>query len=268
VLFSVRISGHEALIYVLYEHQSSPDPLMGFRLLRYEVRIWETWLRDHPNTARIPAILPVVLHHGPDGWTAATSFEALLDLDEEALADVAEHVPRFRFLLDDLAGQDDEVLHARAITALGKLALLCFKHARDPDELVARLERWADVMREVWKAPNGVAALALVLRYIYEVGGERTIEALRELTTRQLGKDAEEAIVSYAQQLRDEGERKGRREGRVEGHSELLLKLLRVRFGELPEGIAKRVATAALDQIDRWGERVLTAASLDEVFAG
>ena len=64
---------------VLFEHQSTVDSLMSFRLLRYEIRIRERWLRDNPGAHRLPAILPVVLHHSVDGWTGSTSFEDLLD---------------------------------------------------------------------------------------------------------------------------------------------------------------------------------------------
>jgi hypothetical protein len=39
LLFSVRISDKPALLYVLFEHQSSVDKLMPLRLLRYVVRI-------------------------------------------------------------------------------------------------------------------------------------------------------------------------------------------------------------------------------------
>ena len=45
LLWSVRLRGREALLYVLLEHQSRPDPLMPFRILRYMVRIWDRWLR-------------------------------------------------------------------------------------------------------------------------------------------------------------------------------------------------------------------------------
>src|SRR6185295_13119909 len=45
LLFSVRIAGRDARIHVLYEHQSTPDPLMPFRVLRYVVRIWEAGVR-------------------------------------------------------------------------------------------------------------------------------------------------------------------------------------------------------------------------------
>ena len=46
LLFSVRLSGRPAWLYVLLEHQSSTDELMPYRLLRYMVRIWERWLAD------------------------------------------------------------------------------------------------------------------------------------------------------------------------------------------------------------------------------
>jgi len=56
LLFSVLLEGRPALIYLLFEHQSSIDDRMSFRLLRYEVRIWERWLRDNPGAPKLPVI--------------------------------------------------------------------------------------------------------------------------------------------------------------------------------------------------------------------
>src|SRR4051794_5306885 len=58
LLFSVLIDGRSALVYILFEHQSTVDAIMSFRLLRYEVRIWERWLRDNPGARKLPVILP------------------------------------------------------------------------------------------------------------------------------------------------------------------------------------------------------------------
>jgi predicted transposase/invertase (TIGR01784 family) len=47
VLFSVAWrGGGDALVYVLFEHQSTSDPWMAFRLLRYLVRIWSAGWRS------------------------------------------------------------------------------------------------------------------------------------------------------------------------------------------------------------------------------
>jgi hypothetical protein len=47
----------------------------------------------------------------------------------------------------------------------------------------------------------------------------------------------------------------------------MLLQLLRIRFGELPETVTRTVTSATLEQLDRWAIRVLTAPTLDEVLA-
>ena len=101
VLFSVLMSGKRTLAYVLFEHQSSVDRLMSFRLLRYMVRIWERHLAGDVRGDRLPMILPIVLHHSATGWTAATQFSDLLDIAPDLFPAVAELVPRFRSVIDD-----------------------------------------------------------------------------------------------------------------------------------------------------------------------
>jgi len=56
---------------VLFEHKSGPEGLTAFQLLRYMVRIWEDFVKGHPGAKLLPAIVPVVVHHGEGGWTAA-----------------------------------------------------------------------------------------------------------------------------------------------------------------------------------------------------
>jgi hypothetical protein len=46
-----------------------------------------------------------------------------------------------------------------------------------------------------------------------------------------------------------------------------LLKLLTLKFGEVPEEVARQVAEGDPVELDRWTERMLAAVSLDEVFA-
>jgi hypothetical protein len=50
-----------------------------------------------------------------------------------------------------------------------------------------------------------------------------------------------------------------------EGRREMLLKLLRTRFGAVPEAAVERVTAADLAQLDLWAERVLTAPTLADV---
>jgi len=57
--------------------------------------------------------------------------------------------------------------------------------------------------------------------------------------------------------------------GIQQGERALLLRLLRQRFGgEVDDHVERRLAAAAIEQIDAWAARVLSAATLAEVLAG
>ena len=80
---------------------------------------------------------------------------------------------------------------------------------------------------------------------------------------------AEHAIdwtVPWREEGRKEGREEGRQEGRQEGEATLLLRLLRRKFGALDPATEERVNSADAEQLLEWGERVLTANTLDEVF--
>ncbi|MCI5148534.1 MAG: DUF4351 domain-containing protein, partial [Candidatus Electrothrix sp. MAN1_4] len=47
----------------------------------------------------------------------------------------------------------------------------------------------------------------------------------------------------------------------------LLLRQLRKRFGELPGWVEERLRQASSGMLETWSERILTASSLEEVFA-
>jgi hypothetical protein len=80
----------------------------------------------------------------------------LFDLDEAALGAVRDFVPGFDLLLDDLSRKDDDALRGRAMQALGVVALLLLKHARGRGDLVAKLVSWADLLRRMLEAPDGL----------------------------------------------------------------------------------------------------------------
>jgi hypothetical protein len=204
----------------------------------------------------------MVVHHSASGWTAPVSFHELIALSPEALASVAAQLPSFTFLLDDLSTQAAEQLGSRAMTALGRLALMCLARARHSPDLLAELSRYAALVEQVLDAPNGVAAFAAVVSYILQVTDTPPQDL--EGFVQQMGPKAVEAYMTGAQQLTA----RARAEGRAEGQVELLLKLLSHRFGELSPEVEERVRKASAKQLDVWAERVLSAASLQEVLDG
>jgi hypothetical protein len=82
LLYAVQLSpGRPALLYILFEHQSTVDPLLPLRLLRYVVNVLEQHVRETANQPPLPLplVVPVVLHHSATGWTTGRTVQALFD---------------------------------------------------------------------------------------------------------------------------------------------------------------------------------------------
>jgi predicted transposase/invertase (TIGR01784 family) len=280
-LFSVAWrGGGDALVYVLFEHQSQTDDRMAFRLLRYMVRIWEGWLKEHELAKTLPVILPIVLYHDDKRWSAPVSFGEMLDVPEALRAVLAPHLVQFSFLLDDLSAVSDEQLRERAMTALGRLAEVCFKHARTRPGLIDfLLDSWADAFIEVLRAPHGLDAIQQVTSYILRAGAHGRpgdFQRWHRFVGRVAGPDAEDAIMTLGEQLIKEGEERGIQKGRQEGRQEgvqqgeraFLLRQLRKRFGAQVDAAAEhRLEAASSEQLALWGERILSAGTLAELLA-
>ncbi|WP_239395974.1 Rpn family recombination-promoting nuclease/putative transposase, partial [Frankia sp. CiP3] len=205
LLFTVPLDGRAAFVYVLIEHQSSNDPLMAFRMLRYVVRVWDRHLADHPRVTRLPVVLPLVVHHNEQAWTAPVEVADLVDLaDLDLAAGWGEYVPRFRFLLDDLVRVDERQLRERPLTHAARLTLLLLKIAPGNPGLALDLWPWVDELRAVLAGPDGKEEFTALLRYIDLVGDVGTHGQLHDLMA-AVGPDAEEAYMTIAETLRAEG---------------------------------------------------------------
>jgi predicted transposase YdaD len=276
--------GREALLHLVVEHQSAPDPIMAWRTHRYVVRVLERWHEKHADAQKLPAVLPVVLYHGPQRWRAPTAFPDLLDLTPEERAEIGDHVAGPRFLLVDLSRYSDERLWAevfgRTADATAQLALLALQHvATSPDlaELVRR--RLAPLLRELLAAPTGLHALEVFLRYTLAVSRSVDWPAFERVLAAEVGPKAEAVVVPYVHELveqsyakgrddgRDEGRAEGQAVGQATGRAEMLLKQIRLRFGPLTPADEARVRQATPEEHDLWAERVLTAATLADLFA-
>jgi predicted transposase YdaD len=271
LLFTVPLAGREAFIYVLVEHQSGPDPLMPFRMLRYVVRVWDRYLSEHPTATRLPAVIPLVVHQNRRAWTSPTQVLDLLDLDPDTPDALLDYLPRFQFRLDDLARLSEAALRARPLTPPARITLLLLKIAPGNPRLAADLRPWAGELRAVLDRPGGIEQFAAVLRYI-EVVGEAPTDELHNLVA-TLGPEAEEAYVTTAEMLRAEGEARGRAEGEARGRAEgeargraeALIQMLTLKFGQLSRAALDTVHAASADQLQTWTARVLTADTLDQV---
>ena len=128
IVYKTKINGQPAFLYILFEHQTSPDPVMVFRLLCYIVNIWKEHIDQNPKEKCLPVIFPAVLYHGKRKWNSARTLANLIAGDEV----FSEYIPDFTYELYDLGDFKDEILLLGSHMALN-VVLYLFKHIFDPD---------------------------------------------------------------------------------------------------------------------------------------
>lgn len=244
---------------------------MPYRMARYMLRIWERWRRSQAEPPRqLPLIVPLLLSNDERPWCAPLSLSELYAAPSKVLVALGPHLLNVTLRIEDLLGQTTASLKARAsLHRFGRLVLFALQRARSSTDFVAELAPWRDEMVLLGRTDQGDEDLALLIRYVH-----RTADfdpGNLALLVRGLGRRVEETAMTGAERLRAEGrlegKAEGKAEGRAEGQAQLLLRLLTLRFGELPPAAQTLVSEASLEQLAVYAERVLSAASLDDVLA-
>jgi hypothetical protein len=206
--------------------------------------------------------------------------------------DVGPHIPSFSFILEDLTQLSDEALARRALDLITALALWAFRDGRleitSFMQSVSNRAQQLDQLRS--QGDSGEEAFQVIFRYILKVNRHRAPADFLHAIAAELTPPTRTALMTIAEQLeargreqgrlqgkaegeakgraegRAEGEAKGRAEGKAEGERLLLQRLLVLKFGALSDADQQLLAGASEKQLLTWSERVLTAASLSEVF--
>lgn len=232
VLFKTIIDNKEAYIYLLLEHQSKPDPLMPFRMLKYICNIMDDHLKTH-KSKKLPLIYPLVVYHGKQKYPFSTNLHDLID----APKDLVDRFFLKPFHLIDLGSIEDEKLKQHAWAGVMEFAL---KHIFSRD-ILPWLNNIADLMHELEQS-GGRDFLAIVLQYMIERGEISDKDAFFNLVDTKISHEVGEQIMSLATQLKEEG----RLEGKLEGELKIAKRMLEE--GSDPAFI-KKVTGLSLEQI-------------------
>lgn len=246
---TVLKSGKRAWLYLLFEHQSTPEPDMPFRLLRYLVRIWEQHREQHPGEHPLPFIAPVVLYHGQIPWTTPRRFSEALDIGD----DLGIRPTEMEYILVDLSAIPDQLLRERLEL---EIALSLFRHIRD-ENLLESFTRILPLLAELRHRKTGLEYIETILQYVYYV---RSSDEWDELTglVHQIDPVIEEMVMKTAaeqhfqqgetaglqkgiRQGLEEGLKQGLEEGKLSEAHDVLLELLEEQFGVLPLSLTEKL---------------------------
>lgn len=205
LLFSVSIQGSESLIYLLFEHQSTPDPAMPLRLFSYLAEIYNKAYKN--NGFPLPPVLPFVFHQGPETWVASTHFEDLFSLPENLADDLLPYLPKFSHALLDLTQFDpgSEQDDARV-----KIILQLMKLARQKDLL--RFFRWLAEFPS-HELPDDLLSKML----LYVLYADSNLDAEKIYPTLTSNPELRRNTMSIAEKLIAQGHMAGLTEGISQG---------------------------------------------------
>jgi predicted transposase/invertase (TIGR01784 family) len=239
-----RKQGENAYVYVLMEHKSYPDRWTVFQLLRYIVRIWERELKKKPTL--LPAIVPLVVYHGEQGWKAEWNLRALVDADDVLSA----FIPDFHYLVCDLTHDDLSQLQGQATLQVAVRLLKYIFH----QEFGERLPEIAAFFREVLNQTDGLGYLQTVLKYIAQSTDKLDKTTLHQVIHQALPEIGDTLMPTIAETWCQEGLQKGLEQGLERGLEQGLqkeiaharadiLEILKARFKTVPKPLVKRVET-------------------------
>ena len=222
LLFEIRYAEPGAAqaplwLYLLFEHQSTPDYWLRLRLLGYCCRIWDLDRQDRKDAGYLRPILPLVFYQGPTGWQHSPQFA---DLFPAATRDWP-WLPRFEHVLFDQT-QMSPAQAAGSVRA--RLLQLTMMHAFNRAVRDAR-QRMRPLLDDLEReGSGGQDDMGMFMQYITETGPEDTLEEMGDILSRTA---AGGELMTSGERLRQEGReemravaeqrhREGQREGRLE----------------------------------------------------
>ncbi len=200
LLYEVEhVSGATSLwVYVLLEHQSTPDRWMRLRLLKYCCRIWDLSFRDYPEQRELRAIVPLVFYQGERSWSYSSEFAELF---AESVRDWPG-VPRFSHGLIDQSGMQPDEVQGDLKVRIMQLVMLAAYHPT-----VAWMERVASLLDSLASLPpsGGINHVRLFVLYILATQEPKAAQSFRDVL-RQYAPEVGDDLMTYAQELLAQGE--------------------------------------------------------------
>ncbi|MBP7964208.1 MAG: Rpn family recombination-promoting nuclease/putative transposase [Caldilineaceae bacterium] len=209
LLYTVRVkeSGQPVHLYILFEHQSKPDRWMRFRLLKYMCRIWDESFKAEQVQQELIPILPLVFYQGKARWNYSIEFA---DLFPESERD-HDFLPRFTHHLIDQSGASPDQIQGAQKARIAQLLLMAAfqkfvqKALAQAAQLIAQVER-----------TGGIDYVKVFVIYLAATQERQTVQSFAEAINRYTENRGGE-MLTYAEELLQEGEIKGKQEGLQEG---------------------------------------------------
>ncbi len=251
--FQTETGTDELLIYILIEHQSTVDPIMGFRVLFYMMQIWDFQRREWevnkvPKSQwRFRPIIPIVYYTGEERWSNPLTLDAIMDMPDA----LARFVPKFDTLF--LSVNETEAADLKETDLpLGWLLTVLQQKNADIETISTALFEAVPHVKHLHKA-----IVYLVLFILHQRPAAEHKDLIRLVEQHAHDMEVENMAKSMADVLIEQGETRAIREG--------IIKLLQIKFDNVPESITQKVnRIRSLSRLNSLFEKAATIETLDD----
>ncbi|HGF6560848.1 Rpn family recombination-promoting nuclease/putative transposase [Providencia sp. PROV188] len=199
VLYSVQTKTRGSYIYLLVEHQSTPDKLMGWRLMHYAFMAMNQHLQQGHKT--LPLVVPILFYHGETSpypyegtWTQCLPH-----------AEIAHDLYSSPFpLVDITVVEDTEIVSHRKIAVME----LAMKHKKLRNDHQRVTEHFVQILNSHYNDKDDVIT---ILNYLFIIMDSPYYTYIVETLIDQ-AENHRETIMNIAQRLKNEGKEKGKEE--------------------------------------------------------
>jgi len=213
------------------EFQTQPDSSMGFRMLDYRMRVYRRFPQKEMHQVVIylkPTQSPLV-------------YQDMFQLEKTS------HQYRAIRLWEEAP--------AFFLQSPGLLPLAILTQGQDPTGRLREVANELDKIKDSQMQANLTAATAIFSGLLLKP------HIIQEILRSDIMKES-----TVYQGILQEGRQEGRQEGIQEGERVFLRRQLTKRFGILPVAVEQRLLQASLTDLEIWGERILVADNLADIF--
>jgi predicted transposase/invertase (TIGR01784 family) len=212
LLYTTKFNEKNGYIYLLVEHQSTAKRLMPFRIAKYIIAIMD-WHLQREDTETLPMVYPMIFYSGKTPYSHSLDFFDLFDSQKELAREILTNPFR---LIDLTQTPDHELEEYLWYGVLAKTMKNIF--ASDINNF---LQLTVSELKTI-ENHGDLDYIYIVISYIFETSEIKDFEKFRKIIKNGLSEKGEEKIMSFAEQLRNEGRNEGFREGAGEMQNKML----------------------------------------------
>lgn len=258
MVFTVQQKDNQpSYLYLLVEHQSTPDKRIVDRVLWYCIRLLEAHRKVHPK-GKLPVIYPLVYYHGHTSpYPHALDWLSVFD-DPECLMRTTPSQP---LRVIDAQAQPQHLIEQYDYLAIMSIIFNEIHQGNWPQAF----QKLAKLIRCLRPDEQALNYLRVVAEYLNtRLPRDRMEQMMETIESADIPEPSRKAFVSYADHMLLKGFDEGIERGLNQGRIDAIIRIAQKRFGPLPENVTTQLESVARNTLDQLLETALDAETLEQ----